>query len=389
MSPNPQRRPPPALSETPQGPELRLVDSTPALEIQERSNRWDFARLEPQWNQLAKGTAPFSQHAFLRIWLDNFAPRQNLRLLLAYDNRELVGALPLIEGGTFLGLPVRQLTAAANPHSCRFDLLATEPERVGRAFFERLAARHDWDVLRISDVPDGGGAWHLYRAAQEAKFPVGIWESMRSPYLPLPKVYSSLEERLQGKFRSNLRRRRRRLSERGEVRVERVTGGPDLDARLEEGLALERSGWKGQRGTAIAQDRGTHGFYSELARSASYAGRLSMFFLRLDGRAIAFHYGLQKDQRYFLLKPAYAEDLAECSPGQLLMEEVLRDCVARGIEELDFLGPDMPWKRDWTQHTRVHHWLFVFRDHALGRALRRAKFDWLPALKRTLSGRRE
>src|SRR5258708_4590427 len=389
MSPNPQRRPLTPLFEAPQGPELPLLDSTPALEVHGLGNRWDFARFEPQVNPLAKGQAPFSQHAFVRIWLDNFAPRPKLRVLRAYDDRELVGVLPLIESGTFLGLPVRQLTAAANPHSCRFDLLATEPERVGRAFFAHLAARRDWDVLRISDVPDRGGAWHLYRAAQEAKFPVGIWESMRSPYLALPKAYSKLEETLQGKFRSNLRRRRRRLSERGEVTVERVTGGPDLDARLEEGLALERSGWKGQRGTAIAQDRATHGFYSELARAASYAGELSMYFLRLDGRAIAFHYGLVKDNRYFLLKPAYAEDLSECSPGQLLVEEALQDCIAPGLEELDFLGPDMPWKRDWTQLTRVHHWLFVFRDHALGRALRRAKFDWLPALKRTLSGRRE
>jgi CelD/BcsL family acetyltransferase involved in cellulose biosynthesis len=114
-----------------------------------------------------------------------------------------------------------------------------------------------------------------------------------------------------------------------------------------------------------------------------------MFFLRLDGRAIAFQYGLLVDRRYYLLKPAYAEDLAECSPGQLLMEEVLKDCIARELEEFDFLGPDMPWKRDWTPQTRTHNWLYVFRDHALGRTLRRAKFDWLPTLKRRLPGRRK
>src|SRR5258706_43836 len=82
------------------------------------------------------------------------------------------------------------------------------------------------------------------------------------------------------------------LDERGELVMERFTGGPELEARLEEGFWLEGSGWKGRRGTSIAQDADTRGFYRELARSAADDGGLSLYFLRLGGRAVAFHYGL-------------------------------------------------------------------------------------------------
>jgi CelD/BcsL family acetyltransferase involved in cellulose biosynthesis len=365
---------------------LRLVSSSPALEVQEIHSRWDFARLENEWNELAKRASPFSQHRFLRIWIDNFAPRARLRILLARDHGALVGALPLMEETGFLGLPLRQWVSTANPHSCRFDLLAKDPLSVSAAFLSYLAVSDGWDVLRINDIPEGGGGWHIQELAKAAQLPVGIWESLRSPYLPLPSAYSTLEQGLHGKFRSNLRRRRRRLAERGEVIVERVTGGPELEARLEEGFELERAGWKGDRGTAIAQDGATRGFYSELARCAAYAGELSLFFLRLNGRAVAFQYGLLINRRYHLLKPAYDEELSECSPGQLLMEEVLKDCIERGAEEFDFLGPDMPWKRDWTSQVRPHHWLFVFRNNPVGRGLRRAKFDWVPTLKRLMPG---
>jgi CelD/BcsL family acetyltransferase involved in cellulose biosynthesis len=169
------------------------------------------------------------------------------------------------------------------------------------------------------------------------------------------------------------------------VTFQRVAGGLDLEGTLEEGLLLEQSGWKGQRGTAMAQDAKTRGFYTELARDAAYKGKLALYFLRLDGRAVAFQYGLEHAGRYFLLKPGYDEGLKECSPGQLLMEEVLADCLDRGLTEFDFLGPDMVWKRDWTDHVRRHTWLYVFNDTAFGRALCAAKFRWLPAAKEVVA----
>ena len=348
-----------------------------------------FVRLADEWNSLVEATTdePSYRHEFLRIWIDNFAPGADLRILtLRGADGALTAALPLMaERASVYGVPVRQLSGTANTHSCRFDMIARDPVAAAAAFVAWLRADRTWDVLRLTDVPDGGAAWTLLAEARACGLPTGTWESLQSPYVPLPATWDLFQATLHAKFKANCRRRRRKLEEKGKVTLDRVDGGLALDAVLEEGFAVEQSGWKGRRGTAIAQDPATRGFYTELAREAASAGRLALFLLRLDGRAVAFHYGLTHGGRYFVLKPAYDEALAECSPGQLLTEDVMADCIARRLSEFDFLGPDMPWKRDWTDAARRHTFLYAFADTAFGRALCATKFRWWPAVKRRLA----
>jgi CelD/BcsL family acetyltransferase involved in cellulose biosynthesis len=359
-------------------------------QVEEHRGRAAFMALAPAWDALAEAAAPgqpFHRHTFLRVWLDNFAPTADVRVLvLRGEGGRLDAALPLLlERTQMYGVPVRQLSAAANPHSCRFDLLARDPAAAAPALMAHLAARADWDVLRLMDVPEAGAGWALLEAARGGGAAVGAWQSLDSPHFALPATHAEFLAGLQSKFKANVRRRRKKLEERGPVTFERVTGGLELMARLEEGFALEASGWKGRRGTAMAQDAATRGFYMELARNAAYAGELALYFLRLDGKPVAFHFGLLTGGTYFLLKPGYDESLKECSPGQLLMDEVVKDLIGRGVRAFDFLGPDMVWKRDWTDRSRPHHWLYVFRDGAFGRALCAAKFRWAPAAKEMVS----
>lgn len=368
----------------PAGNEL-VPPSARGARVEEVRDTAGFMALEPEWNALVteSGNTIFCRHEFIRVWLQCFAPRQRRRILTLRDSAgKLEAVLPLVERRSSLyGVAVRELSSAANLHSCRFDLVARDARKAAAAFVPWLLAQRTWDVLRLIDVPEGGKADAMLDEAQALGYPTGRWESHRSTYVSLPETYSELLARLHGKFKANLLRRRRRLEEKGQVTLERVEGGPELPRYLEEALALEMSGWKGRRGTAIAQDGPTREFYSELALTASARGALVLWFLRLDGRAVAMHYALEHAGRYLLLKPAYDEAHGECSPGQLLMNEVLKACIERGLAEFDFLGPEMPWERDWSDQTRSHHWLFLFRADWKGRALREAKFDWLPAAK--------
>jgi CelD/BcsL family acetyltransferase involved in cellulose biosynthesis len=367
---------------------MEALKLSPRLQVAELNDRAAFVALEQEWNALnaRTGNEPFYRHEFLRIWIDNFAPTARIRVLIARDAEgKLQAALPLMEERVYMyGVPVRQLVATANAHSCRFDVIAEDGAAAAEAFFAYLAVDNSWDVMRLIEVPEGARAWKLFEAFAGAGFPVGTYESLQSPYIPLKKTWDEQQATLQSKFKANVRRRRKKLEEKGQVTVERIERGQELEAKLDEGYALEASGWKGARGTAIAQDKGTRGFYSELARTAAYQNELSLYFMRVDGRAVGFHYGLTWDDRYFLLKPGYDEALRECSPGQLLMEEVLKDCVSRGLREFDFLGPNMVWKQDWTDRLRVHTWLYVFRNDRLGRGLCSAKFRWIPVAKEVM-----
>jgi CelD/BcsL family acetyltransferase involved in cellulose biosynthesis len=360
----------------------------PALEVTEVTDRRTFMALAEEWNALVKATndEPFYRHEFFRVWIDNFASGARLKILTGRDKfGKLSALLPLMEErGSLYGFPVKQLVAIGNTHSCRFDLIAEEGESAGRAFFEHLMLDRSWHMLQIIDVPKGGNTWHFYNAAAEAGYPVGVWESQRSPYIPLSSSYEELFAGLSVKLRANIRRRRKRLEELGRVSLERVTGGREITKYLEEGFEVERSGWKGEEGTAMAQETNTYGFYTELAHTAAEQDYLSLYFLKLNGRAIAFQYGFTYNYTYYLLKPGYDEFYKAYSPGILLLEEVLKDCIWRGLREFDFLGPNMTWKEDWTEKVRPHDWLFVFRNSSFGNALYKAKFKLAPAAKQML-----
>lgn len=376
----------PGHNETTPGARKRaLFYARQSMRVSEVRDLAGFDALVEEWNALVERTDDqvFYRHEFLRCWLHHFAPEGRLRILTGRDAEgRLVAVLPLrAQYGRQYGMPVRQLLSLTNKHSCRFDLLAEDPKRAGTAFLAYLMKDPSWDMLRLADVPEGGAAFAVLAAAQKVGMPCGTWESASSPYALLPESVDAWQEE-RGRKSKPLRRRRRRLEERGRVTLERVTGGERLLERLEEGFALEQSGWKAQRGTAIAQSRKRLAFYTDLAAEAAKAGWLSLYFLRLGKQAIAFQYGLEYGGRYLAMKPGYDERFAEVSPGQLLTEGLIQDCIGRGVTELDLLGDDAPFKREWTDTVRPHHWLFIYRNSLRGRALYRAKFRWAPVARR-------
>ncbi|HEX8597883.1 MAG TPA: GNAT family N-acetyltransferase [Chloroflexia bacterium] len=370
-------------------PTSRTTAGATTLHVSEVNSRAAFMQMQGEWNALVRATddQPFYRHEWFRIWLDNFAADARWRIFVARDGEgKLVGALPLIEQpGMVLGAPARCLSAAANDHTPRFDLIAEDPEAVAAAFVGHLRRDSNWDVLHLPSVPPGGHAWRLYEAANHAGHPTGTWQADNSPYFALPARHEEMQKQLDTKFKANLRRRHKKLAEKGPVTVQKASGESDLAYHLEEGFAVEQSGWKGREGTAMAQDGHVAGFYSELARFAAHDGSLALYYLRVDGKAVAFHYGLTYGSTYYLLKPGYDESVKECSPGQLLMDEVVKQCIEDGLTEFDFLGPDMTWKRDWASDSRQHTRLYIFRDSPYGRFLRNYKFNWSRQVKHAIT----
>jgi len=367
---------------------MLAVAPSPVMAVTEVVGRSDFMALEKEWNTLVEATCaePFQRHEFIQTWIDNFAPGARLSVLTGRGaTGRLVAALPLMKThGRTCGLPAVQMLSTANAHSCRFDLIAEDGAAAGDRFFAHLAADKSWDMLQITDVPAEGNARHLFRAAEAAGFPVGTWESQCSPYLELPSSYEKLLAGLNSHFRANLRRHRRRLEGMGTITVDRVTAGENLQERLEECFAIEQKSWKGLEGTAILQDVKTLGFYTELAHTAASQDYLSLFLLKLNGQPVAFHYGLTYGRTYFMLKVGFDVAFEAGSPGLVLLEEIIKDCINGGLKRCDFLGMDMPWKRDWTKQANRHDWLFIYRDAAFGRALRDVKFKWIPAARHLL-----
>jgi CelD/BcsL family acetyltransferase involved in cellulose biosynthesis len=185
-----------------------------------------------------------------------------------------------------------------------------------------------------------------------------------SPYVRTEGEWSAYEATIDAKVRSEIRRRRRRLQEQGDVTLDVADGSDRLKTLLLEGFRVERSGWKGDYGSAIDSNPRSRRFYRDVARWAAERGWLRLGFLRLDGRPIAFDLCLEANGSHFLLKTGFDHDFATFGPGTILRSMMLERAFSGRIETYEFLGTlvgaNNRWKLDWTDryHERMRFLAF-------------------------------
>jgi CelD/BcsL family acetyltransferase involved in cellulose biosynthesis len=343
---------------------------------------WGTVRLieaiEDEWRELCREgpcNAPFFRPEWIAASIRAFAPQQRLLLITVREHGRLTAVIPLLEEKIVrYGLRFIKLRGAANvQHSCRFDLIYGDCDDVGkivRTVWSCLRSLPDWHVVEVPIVPQGGAAEGLLNAAQEKGFPIFRFTQRQSPYILLTRDESANDFSrfaVNAHFRQNLRRRWRKLEANGPLTLRRLEKG-DASA-LQQFYRLEQSGWKGRKGTAIACSKQLREFYDSVAQSAERFGYLSLYFLEQNDSVIAAQFGLTCNGCYWLLKVGYDENYAEYGPGHLMTWAVLRDCLERGLSQIDFLGQSAKWKSEWASEVRPHDMCYIFRNNLAGRFL--------------------
>lgn len=299
-----------------------------------------------QWEELAHeaGGCPFRQPGWIRAWVRAFGGGP-LELHVLRRGGSVAAVLPLERTGRGRGSPT-------NSETPDFGLLALDRD-AARALAENVLA-HDDLRLSLGFLEGGGDDLEDLRAAAQAAGRRVLERTMqRSPYLEIADdVERQVRERLGAKSLSELRRRRRRLEERGPLELDVADGTEALERLLAEGYALEGSGWKTAAGTSIGARADARRFYDEVARWAASRGILRLCFLRVGGKPIAFKFGLEADGAFYSCKGGYDPSEARLAPGQLIVWELLRWASARGLERFELLGDAYPWKLEWTDQAR-------------------------------------
>jgi CelD/BcsL family acetyltransferase involved in cellulose biosynthesis len=320
----------------------------------ERCNLAGFERIAAEWEGLAeRGGSPFLTAAWLASWWGALGAERELALVLRGED----GAM--LAGSCFIGRR-RTLRAAANAHTNDWGIVARDAA-AGLRFWEELAAlSHNTVALEPLQVEDGA-APALREVLRAAGYRVVEEELNPSPWLELPSSLDSLLAGRSRNLRSQVGRRRRTLQREGVLSLRVVRGGSPLERDLEAFFALEASGWKGRRGTAIASDPALVALYRSFAERAARDGRLRLYMLELDGRLVAADYGCVFDGCGFLIKTAFDEDLGRLAPGLVLRAEVLRASIEEGLSRYDFLGGPDSYKMRWADRLRGRTSMLAFR----------------------------
>ncbi len=299
--------------------------------------------IEAEWEELAirTGELPFLRPGWFLRWWEAFGSGELLIFALRRDGH-LAGVLPVRRSGSAIGSPTNWQSdfygATAEDEAVRAELFA--------AVFERSPRRIDFSFLEKEgdDVASFVEASGRYRTVNEVL--------MRSLFVRMEGDWESYLDGLSGKLRGNVRRYRRRMEGEGEVGFEVIKRSDRLDDLLDEGFRLEATGWKGDRGTAIISSPDTLKFYRETGRWAAEHGMLSLAFLRIDGQAVAFSFGLETAECQYLLKLGQDAELSRLGIGTVLMAEMISRGFSVGLEVTEFMGGPDPYKERWANGSR-------------------------------------
>ncbi len=301
----------------------------------------DTDALLPQWSRLASDAAtpnPFFQSWFLLPSLAEFDPEGDVHLAMLRDQGQLVGLMPLWCNWDYHGRCVPHLTNWCHSNSfCGEPLvLPGYEEAFWQALFDWAESHHRSSLfLHLTALPADGASYsaleHLC-SANERCFRT-VHREQRALLSRGPTREEHMRACLAKKRRKELARKRRRLEEMGDFVFRRHDDGAGLNRWIEDFLALESAGWKGEEGSALACDHRTEAFFREALCQAAELGHLERLAFYIDQRPIAMLCNFITPPASFSFKTAYDEDLATLSPGALLQ-----------VENLDVLDrPQIAW----------------------------------------------
>jgi CelD/BcsL family acetyltransferase involved in cellulose biosynthesis len=344
--------------------------ATPLLERHD-----SLAPLADEWDALVArvGATPFVNPGWFDAWWRAFG-RGRLEVFALRSDEELAAVLPV-------ALRHGMRRSLTNWHTPEFEVPARD-SAARRALLQQVL-EHAHTSLELGMLTSGLADANDFGTAARGRGLRMLRRTIEySPYVTIEGEYDAYEKTLAQRRRSELRRRRRRLSERGELTFEIADGTDGLDALLGEGFAVEGSGWKTEEGTAIVSRPETEAFYRYVAHWAAPRGSLRLAFLRLDGKPIAFHFTIEESGSAYQLKGGYEPALREFAPGQLLVQDMIRWAFERGLRTYEFLGADEAFKLDWTASLRERIALHAFPRSPSGAVAWTAQSYGRPLAKR-------
>jgi CelD/BcsL family acetyltransferase involved in cellulose biosynthesis len=147
------------------------------------------------------------------------------------------------------------------------------------------------------------------------------------------------------KHARELQRLRRRLAERGEVRLE-ILRGPAVGQVLDEVLALKKA-WLAQRGlpSLVFGNPNWEGVLLELVGKNAGGPEMVAARLTVGGSAAAIEIGFADARNWFAYIGVLAPDFAGAGPGHVQTADTIGHCREMGLARYDLLPPSQPYKR--------------------------------------------
>jgi CelD/BcsL family acetyltransferase involved in cellulose biosynthesis len=272
--------------------------------------------------------------------------RTDVSALGAWSDAGLIGLMPVVSLWRAYRLPLPALVSADPYGTLCTPLLDRETTDEAARRLMRQARDAGARALILRDVTLDGAVMKTFaRVVERRGMRARVLQSHVRACLDATRDAGDLlRDALGAKKLKELRRQRHRLAEHGEVAFEVARTPDEVAPALENFLTLEASGWKAERGTALAQDDGDAAFIRRAVTALAETGHCEIATLRAGATPVAAAIVLRHLDRAFYFKLGVDERFAKFSPGVQLTLEVTRHlCADPAIVVADSMAaPDHP-----------------------------------------------
>jgi CelD/BcsL family acetyltransferase involved in cellulose biosynthesis len=328
--------------------------------------------IEDQWRKLAEQRSnAFLTPEWFRSWWEHQG-RSSTPLIVAVHHHHggLAGVMPLA------------LDASSRPYAIRFA-----GARMGDSFHP-AAAEQDEDavaeaamaalqeqgfdrrMLLLEKVSPRRRWWRVMQGASVKRRAAIEQQANQLTYISLTAVGRDWEHYLASRsknFRRSVRRREKALRRDHELNLRMATPA-SLEADLERFFELHSLRWR-QRGRSSLQAKGAKEVLTSFAHEAQRHGWLRLTMLEVDGASVAGFIGWRFGRAYAFYQQGFDPAWSDHSPGFVLATLMIREAMAEGADEFDFLLGAEDYKRAFSETTRPVETVVLPKATSLTRVL--------------------
>ena len=321
---------------------------------------------EDEWNALVnrgESCSIFQKYGWIEAWWQAFKNEQlELFIVSVTRDQKLVGLAPLfLQGNREKGNATLHFLGEAHADYLNVIVDKETPFVLDLLLEKIIEYKGLWHRFYLPEIPSLSPlALKLIQLSERSNK-----EVKRGSTTPCPGIYlHNNEETRRLLNKKSVKRHLSHLSQIGKVEVRHFETAEDIVPFLDPFFQQHVDRWSVTSTPSLFLSQANRRFYTDLVASLCKERSIIFTVIQLKERPIAFHFGFVSGNSFIWYKPSFDLTLFNCSPGEVLLSELISMSFDRKCDEFDFTRGDEPFKIRFSNHTDYNETFIWYRDHA-------------------------
>jgi CelD/BcsL family acetyltransferase involved in cellulose biosynthesis len=330
-------------------------------------------RIVDSWNTLNEASGCPHIHLtweWISLWWKHFGGDRELMLLGAIEHDRVLAIAPLCIRKVGMGTAcLRILEFLGTGLSDRGNFL-WEPSRIDalrHILGYVYAQKKRWERISLRAFPEWSASNPaVKREAEILGLRISQPERGGSPYLKINGEWRTYFDNRGKNIRSDTRRRSNRLADFGNTCVKLLKSHDEILSTLDQVVQM---GIQNPLKRHLFIHPAMKGFLAEMLTLFHRKGWLRFWVMESDGQLMSYIIGFLFKRTFYYWNLGYDPKFTACSPGRLLLIDVLKYCFEEKILEFDFMRGEETYKQHWATDIRYDIKLELFHSQWRSQAM--------------------